>query len=141
MQRLSAMFPAGRAGAGLLVLRVVVALQLLALGGSCVRPVMGTLLVWLGQVMAVLLCIGIATPVLALLYAGMALYCLLQHWSAASMLLAMYGLIIANSIALALLGPGAYSLDAQLFGRRLIVLRDGKSGTEAGPAERPDDEI
>lgn len=141
MQRLFAMFPAGRAGAGLLILRVVVALQLLAAGASCFRPVMGALLIWLGQLMAVLLCMGIATPVLALLHAGMALYCLLQHWSAAPMLLALYGLLIANSLALMLLGPGAYSLDAQLFGRRLIVVRDGKSGAETSPAERPDDEI
>jgi hypothetical protein len=33
---------------------------------------------------------------------------------------------IAVGIALALLGPGAYSLDAQIFGRRVIVFsRDG----------------
>ncbi|WP_348696385.1 hypothetical protein [Duganella fentianensis] len=119
----------------MLILRVVVALQLLAAGGSCVRPAMGSVLIWLGQAMAVLLCIGIATPVLALLYAGMALYCLLQHWSAAPMLLAMYGLIIANSVALALLGPGAYSLDAQLFGRRLIVVRSGAAAADDQPSD------
>ncbi|MFC0166973.1 hypothetical protein ACFFKC_02680 [Pseudoduganella danionis] len=141
MQRLYAMFPAGRAGAGLLILRVVVALQLMAVGGTCARPVLGTLMSWLAQLMAVLLCIGIATPVLALLYAAVASYCLLDHWSAPPPVLVMYGLIIANSVALALLGPGAYSLDAQLFGRRLIVVRDGESAAAASTDGRPDDEI
>jgi hypothetical protein len=31
-----------------------------------------------------------------------------------------------NAIALALLGPGAYSLDARLFGRRMLVMRAQK---------------
>jgi hypothetical protein len=40
-------------------------------------------------------------------------------------LIAMAGL---NAAAIALLGPGAYSLDARLCGRRLIVFRsDGRS--------------
>jgi hypothetical protein len=30
---------------------------------------------------------------------------------------------IANAIALALLGPGAYSLDSKLFGRRVMIVR------------------
>lgn len=32
---------------------------------------------------------------------------------------------IANVIALGLLGPGAYSLDSKLFGRRVTVVRSG----------------
>ena len=33
-----------------------------------------------------------------------------------------------NSLALSLLGPGAYSVDARLFGRRVIVLSDDDRG-------------
>jgi len=29
-----------------------------------------------------------------------------------------------------LLGPGAYSLDARLFGRRVVVLQPARPGTE-----------
>ena len=138
MHRLCAMFPAGRAGAGLLILRVVVALQWLALGGGCARPVMAGIVVWLAQVLAVLLCVGIATPLLALLDAATALYCLGSHWPAAPPVPVMYGLMIANSVALALLGPGAYSLDAQFFGRRLIVVRTAAAPEPA--SDSPDDE-
>lgn len=143
MHRLFAMFPAGRAGAGLLILRVVVALQWLALGGGCARPVMAGAVVWLAQVLAVLLCIGIATPLLALLDAATALYCLGSHWPAGPPVLVMYGVMIANSVALALLGPGAYSLDAQFFGRRLIVVRTAADSRTAAPepaSDSPDDE-
>jgi hypothetical protein len=34
---------------------------------------------------------------------------------------------ILNALALALLGPGAFSLDARIFGRRLLVLPDDDS--------------
>lgn len=140
MQRLYAMFPAGRAGVGLLLLRIVVALQLMAVGSACSRPLMGPmmgpLMGWLVLGLAVLLCIGVLTPLLALLAVGLALCSLFSHWPALQPLLAMYGLIIANAIALALLGPGAYALDARWFGRRLILVRAaGAAGTD------PDDEI
>ena len=34
------------------------------------------------------------------------------------------------SLALALLGPGAFSLDARLFGRREIIIPDSKQGRQ-----------
>ncbi|BBB62426.1 hypothetical protein UNDKW_4153 [Undibacterium sp. KW1] len=130
MQRLYSMFPAGRAGAGLLILRVVVALQLPAVSACCARPVLVDWMEWLAQATAVLLCVGILTPLLALLCAAMAAFCLLNHGSQIQPLLPMFGLVIANAIASGLLGPGAYSLDAKFFGRRLILVNDKANQTE-----------
>jgi uncharacterized membrane protein YphA (DoxX/SURF4 family) len=46
-------------------------------------------------------------------------------------------LMLAVTVAVSLLGPGAFSLDGHLFGRREIVLpRRGKSGREAGTLKR-----
>lgn len=124
MQRLYSMFPAGKAGAGLLILRIVVALQLPAFSTCCTSPVMDWWMEMLTEGLAVLLCIGILTPLLALLCVATALVCLLNHWVQMQLMLPMFSLAIANALALMLLGPGAYSLDAKFFGRRLIILRD-----------------
>ncbi|MFZ6733548.1 hypothetical protein ACO0LG_16595 [Undibacterium sp. Ji42W] len=127
MQRLYSMFPAGRAGAGLLILRIVVALQLPAASACCGVT---TLAWWVDKLvvgLVVLLCIGILTPLLALLCVVEAGICLLSQdmqgmqWQ---FVLPVIAIVMANAIALALLGPGAYSLDAKFFGRRLIVLSD-----------------
>ncbi|MFZ6743578.1 hypothetical protein ACO0LC_10160 [Undibacterium sp. JH2W] len=123
MQRLYSMFPAGRAGAGLLILRIVVALQLPAASACCSKPAMADWIDMLIEGLAVLLCIGILTPLLALLCVATAALCLFGQGVLSSMS-PVICLVIANAIALALLGPGAYSLDAKFFGRRLIVLSD-----------------
>lgn len=124
MQRLYSMFPAGRAGAGLLILRIVVALQLPAATACCGQTTLSTMDSWmelLTQGMAVLLCIGILTPLFALFCVAVAGSCLL---SLGQVLLPVIAIVMANAAALALLGPGAYSLDAKFFGRRLIVLSE-----------------
>jgi uncharacterized membrane protein YphA (DoxX/SURF4 family) len=41
-------------------------------------------------------------------------------------------LLIADGVALALLGPGAHSIDAHLFGRREIILPNHPPGREHG---------
>jgi uncharacterized membrane protein YphA (DoxX/SURF4 family) len=43
---------------------------------------------------------------------------LAAHWHGA-------GFVAANGLVLAMLGPGAHSIDAWLFGRREIVIPDG----------------
>jgi uncharacterized membrane protein YphA (DoxX/SURF4 family) len=42
---------------------------------------------------------------------------LAAHWQGA-------GFVVADALALAMLGPGAHSIDAWLFGRREIVIPD-----------------
>ena len=71
-------------------------------------------------VIVVCLAIGLLTPYLSLV---VCLYALGNRVGAADRL---YEMILASvtltSAALALLGPGAYSVDARLFGRRLVVV-------------------
>jgi putative oxidoreductase len=67
-----------------------------------------------------LLCVGLWTPVSGCLVATFAFRALITKsgdpWS--NILLA------AMCVALAMIGPGAWSLDARLFGWRRIVIRD-----------------
>jgi hypothetical protein len=66
------------------------------------------------------LALGLLTPLISLL-AGMV--------EVAMLLTASTGVVVAillgplDAVVLLLLGPGAYSLDARLFGRRVVVLQ------------------
>jgi uncharacterized membrane protein YphA (DoxX/SURF4 family) len=113
------MFPTGIAGVALFVLRCSVAINLIVDGtanGVLVKPV------WLLLGLAVpasLLCLGLMTPYCA------AFGCLIQLGA----LFAVAGnskfhlvLSILNIGVVAILGPGAYSVDARIFGRRLLVV-------------------
>ena len=131
MQRLFSTFPDGWPGIGLLLLRTGAATVLIIQGAACFgHGVAATWGTWaVGAVAALsgrLLLIGLMTPVAAALaaldIAGIALGWLpspLAHrlgLGAAAVLPA----IVAPAIAL--LGPGAISVDAALFGRREITI-------------------
>jgi hypothetical protein len=76
-------------------------------------------LLWTVGAAVVALCLGFLTPLAA------AIAFLIQF--AGLMTEALHAEVIAplvNAVALSLLGPGAYSVDARLFGRRVIVLSD-----------------
>ena len=68
--------------------------------------------------LALLLCAGLWTPIAGGMMAGVAVWTAFSRtgdpW--ALILLAVVG------IALAMLGPGAWSIDALLFGRRRMIL-------------------
>jgi uncharacterized membrane protein YphA (DoxX/SURF4 family) len=113
------MFPAGAAGAALFALRVAVMATLLFDGAiHAIQPTSLWALSGLA-IVALFLCLGLFTP-----------YCSVFCILAQSYLLLRYGdsdefhlaLNIVISLVLALLGPGAYSLDARIFGRRRLVL-------------------
>ncbi|HEU4843936.1 MAG TPA: hypothetical protein VFT05_06705 [Burkholderiaceae bacterium] len=107
-------FPAGGAGAGLLLLRVAVAAHLLLAAPSGDT----TLAWWWLMVLALavaLLGLGLLTP----LAAGACAAAQLSWLGGADDAPALIGILCA--LALLLLGPGAYGLDARLFGRRRLL--------------------
>jgi hypothetical protein len=112
------MFPTGWPGIALLLLRasVIVALLLESYNHRLV------LSVWIqaaALLISVALSVGYSTPIVAmvtLLFHGLI-------WSDLGVGSAFAATIIAlDAIALALLGPGAYSVDSWRFGRRVVVL-------------------
>jgi hypothetical protein len=118
MQRLFSMFPRGFPGLALLLLRASVATALVA--DACQHRQF--LSVWL-QVVAVVAAlatsVGYLTPISALMALGVhgAVWFALGAGNAVSL-----ATVLLDALALALVGPGAYSVDAYRYGRRVVVL-------------------
>jgi uncharacterized membrane protein YphA (DoxX/SURF4 family) len=132
LQRTFSSFPSGWAGAALLVLRVVVGASatlqagLLIAGG---HPVTVATVAAISMAIAGLaLMIGFLTPIASVLVclggAGIMLTCI----PPAPLLLfdsrmAVFEFVVMSA-ALVILGPGAISLDARLYGRREVAIRE-----------------
>lgn len=119
MQRLYSLFPHGLPGLGLIGLRLAVALSLREHDPAAYWPDAASALHWLAAAIGLGLIGGVLTPWLSLLSVASICvgWCLgAWAWSPGALALALAGL------ALSLLGPGAYSLDAHLFGRRVLRL-------------------
>jgi uncharacterized membrane protein YphA (DoxX/SURF4 family) len=118
------MFPQGGPGVALLLLRISVVAFLIILAVNYNGPLQR--LVFAGILLiSFSLIIGFLTPFLCVLGAGLVVVNMFLNPLASSMLCVI---AIANAIALALLGPGAYSLDSKLFGRRVTIVRPGTRG-------------
>jgi uncharacterized membrane protein YphA (DoxX/SURF4 family) len=118
MQRLFSMFPGGLPGCGLVVLRLAVMGSLwLDATGHFVVPSAPVLRVALGG-LSILLSLGLLTSLTTVLGAIPNLTVLA---SSVANGLETPLLHLAVSVVLVLLGPGAYSIDARLFGRRIVV--------------------
>jgi uncharacterized membrane protein YphA (DoxX/SURF4 family) len=123
MQRLFATFPDGQPGLALLLVRVSLAWILLFHGLCHGGEEMYYLPAIVSGCAAVLLVLGLFTPFMALLSAASGLIGLFVCKGYDT----MNGcFIISVIVALAMLGPGAYSVDARLYGRRQLIVPTGR---------------
>ena len=132
MQRLFSSFPRGWPGVGLLLLRMAVGASLAVHGGARLAGeapggwalVAGLLEILVGAA----LLIGFLTPLAALLAGFVCLWMALPPLTSNVFGPNAFGGIPATiyltvmAAAVLLLGPGAFSLDARLFGRREVVI-------------------
>lgn len=110
------MFPAGVAGIGLAILRVCVVASLFVgrpLSADLANPILEHILT---ISLMIALCLGAFTPVASVLV----LLLQANGLRAGADSAAESFVHILMTASLLMLGPGAYSIDARLFGRRLI---------------------
>jgi len=121
------MFPPGAPGVGLLLLRISVAATFVLSVTQSTR-VSAVHVLFVGALLiSISLAIGFLTPYLSFVTCALALLNVYgPDWRTDSLTL---NCLVLNPLALALLGPGAYSLDARLFGRRVVVVPPRK-GTD-----------
>jgi len=113
------MFPHGAPGFALLLLRISVAAILLINAAKCCGMSSARLLFAGVLLISISLTIGFLTPYLSVIACGFAVANLLTGPHAGD---AFYVFPIFDAVVLAVLGPGAYSVDARLFGRSVSVL-------------------
>jgi len=125
MRRLFSTFAHGSAGIGLLLLRLAAGVAVVVQGVEAILPgpPLGTALVQAFSIgLGALLIAGLGTQIAAALLTVDALWRVFSSghpWS--------WILLAAMSAALALLGPGAWSVDARLFGWKRLEFRDRKN--------------
>ena len=131
MQRLFSTFPGGLPGLGLLLLRCAVGVSLVVQGFLYLLHA-GSWLTWIGAALAITgvsLSAGMLTPVacilaqmisiaIALSYLPLTMFAVSDGRPATLFLFVM-------AVALLLMGPGAFSLDARWFQRREVVIPHG----------------
>ena len=132
LQRLFSTFPNGWPGFGLLLLRLAVGIALLYSGFSCLFGAPGALItVARGLIEAgggIFLLAGLWTPVAATMAALDELWIGLSLYPSQPEARWNHIFVAVLSISVAMLGPGAWSIDARLFGRKLFRMADRTRG-------------
>jgi putative oxidoreductase len=125
-RRFSSTFPGGWPGIGLLLMRLVAGLTLLdhgITGWQGEPPLQRVLVCVLAGGAGMQLLAGLWTPLAGALALVGELWC---AWSQPEYLLT-HILVATLSVGLALVGPGAWSVDSRLFGWKRIDIRNHKS--------------
>ena len=130
LQRTFSTFPAGWVGAALLVLRVsvgataILEVRLAVIGG---HSLLNLAAAFIAVLAGLALIIGLLTPVVsAVLAAGGAAILLGLHAAVLRLLdsrMALFEFVVMAAVVV-ILGPGATSIDARLFGRREVAIRN-----------------
>jgi hypothetical protein len=113
------MFPLGGPGLGLLLLRFSVAAILLMLGCNSLAAFHSYFLCAGAWLVSIFIAVGLLTPFFSMVTGAAAIAGLIFGHGPDTVTLVS---LILNSAALALLGPGGYSLDGRWFGRRVVVV-------------------
>ena len=124
VQRLFSFCPPGMASVALIVLGSVVAITIVVDTCKCSIPICPAPIDALAVLVGLCLFLGFLTPYCAALSCLIELILLVTTAVPGGFQLAMSAL---TGAAAAVLGPGAYSLDARLFGRKLIKIPPGRN--------------
>jgi uncharacterized membrane protein YphA (DoxX/SURF4 family) len=130
VQRYFSTFPGGWPGVGLLLLRIVVGAGATAQGAVYLTHMTEThALMWIAGVVAIVsglaLLPGFLTPASGAAAGVATLFIVITGTpSDTSVLIGRLAaaILVVDAVVLVLLGPGALSIDARLFGRREIVV-------------------
>ena len=122
MRRLFSTFAPGWPGAGLLLMRLVAGASLIIHGFARLQTgpsIQFMALPVVAIIIGILLLAGLWTPVAGALQAIIEVWTIFARETAPS----MHVLLAALGVSLVMLGPGAWSVDARLFGRKRIDIR------------------
>lgn len=127
MRRLYSNFPDAMPGVGLLLLRAAIAVRLMIYAFSIARLQGPNSGMWAPALLVFVISMAFLTGFLTRLagilaaVAGVAIHLLHPVWDPS--LAAVFSFdVIVIATAISLLGPGAFSLDARLFGRRKVII-------------------
>lgn len=135
LQKLFFTFPDGWQGLGLIVVRITVALNILfraaqELGLNVPSSTSG-FAAMLSVLIGVFLFLGFLTPIAGASASLAAFFVTISRWAEvnwAKQFSASDSISLAAiSFALVLMGPGAFSVDSRLFGRRQIIIPENRN--------------
>jgi hypothetical protein len=108
-------FPAGAPGVALVLFRISAAVWITGAGGRMFIP--DDRMNWLSLLASFGFVVGVPTRVIS---GTCAVFAVLVTIRSPAYPLACSGAFVLSMLALTLIGPGAYSVDALLFGRRTV---------------------